>query len=238
LPLTGVKFGSAPIVLAAAVDPQNPDIVFMVSQAANLPSYDRVYRSTDAGVTFTEVLAPSGSVQNVVVTSTTVFVTTLIQSGNNMIGGPAYQSSDGGASFEVMANAPQLSCLAQRSDGVLIGCGANWDPDRMAVGKSSDNGATWQKIFRFVELNGPLVCPPGTAEYDVCAQQQWGVPGGVQQQFGATGPVCGANASEGAIDAPPVRPPKKSGCCETGEGAPLALGWTVGIALWLSRRRR
>ena len=55
----------------------------------------------------------------------------------------------------------------------------------MALATSSDNAATWQKVWRFVELYGPGTCAAGTAEEDVCAEQQWG---NLSAQFGVTGP--------------------------------------------------
>ena len=55
--------------------------------------------------------------------------------------------------------APQLACLAQRPDGTLLGCGANWEPDYKAVARSVDNGATWEKVWRFVEIAGAVSVP-------------------------------------------------------------------------------
>src|SRR5205823_1278249 len=52
--LAGVQLGSTPIVLAAAVDPANPDLVYVISLGANGPGGDRLYRSTDGGATLTE----------------------------------------------------------------------------------------------------------------------------------------------------------------------------------------
>jgi hypothetical protein len=230
-PLTGVMFGATPIVLVGAVDPTNPDLVYMISIGANASaSGDRLYRSTDAGATWTEVLAAAGSIGDVVIRDAqTVFVTTTVQSNTSIVGGPSYVSHDGGMTFGPLAGSPQLACLGQRSDGVLIGCGANWGPDYMAVTKSADGAATWQKVWRFVELAGPLTCPAGTAEHDTCDQMQWA---GLQQQFGATGPSCGAGPSE-----PPTTPPKKKGCCDAG-GSPVGLLWAAAFGLLVLRRRR
>ncbi len=72
-----------------------------------------------------------------------------------------------------MPNEPQLSCLGISPDGNMIGCAANWMPDYEAVARSLDGAQTWSKVWRFVELAGPLQCPAGTAEYDICDQQQW-----------------------------------------------------------------
>lgn len=82
-----------------------------------------------------------------------------------------------------------------RDDG---GCGANWQPDNKAIAKSTD-GTAWTKVFRFVELAGPVECPTGTPRHDTCGAQ-WP---SLQQQFGSTGPT--------ACNAPP--PPKTTGGC-------------------------
>jgi len=52
-----MQFGATPIVLVAAVDPKQPNTLFLTSLEANPPKGDRLYRSTDAGVTFKQVLA-------------------------------------------------------------------------------------------------------------------------------------------------------------------------------------
>ncbi|HEY1556454.1 MAG TPA: sialidase family protein [Kofleriaceae bacterium] len=236
-PLTAFQFGSTPIVLIMAVDPQNADIVYAISQAGNQNRGDILYRSADAGATWTQVLVADNSIQDVVITTTTVYVATLIQSGTTYMGGTSYTSADHGVTFTPLANAPQLACLGERSDGALIGCGANWQPDYMSIARSTDNATTWQKVWRFVDLAGPLACPSGTPEQDVCNLQQWSI---LQQQFGACGPSCGSAAvSCAVVDAgPPPPPKKKTGCCDTGGGGPLGLVWAGALALFLGRRRR
>jgi uncharacterized protein (TIGR03382 family) len=224
-PMAGVVFGATPIVYVDVVDPQNPDVIYVTSLGANPPSGDRLYRSTDGGMTLTEVLSTTDPIRDVVVRDAqTVLVATRM--------GGSFQSTNAGVAFTSMATPPQLGCLGQLPDGTLIGCGANWMPDYMALARSTDGGATWTKVWRFVELAGAMACPEGTAEHDTCEQALWP---NIQQQFGATGPTCGAFQVDGAHDGP-VAPPKK-GCCETGEGAPVSVAWTLAVAAWLTRRR-
>lgn len=205
-PLAGVQFGMTPLVQVVGVDRTDPDIVLMSSLAANPPSGDRLYRSTDGGMTWTEVLAAPGSILQVTAAQAgTVVVATL--------GGDAFRSVDRGATFEPMTNAPQLGCVGQRGDGSLFGCGANWEPDFKAVARSSD-GASWSKVFRFVELAGPVECAPGTPQHDLCGAQ-WPA---VQEQFGTTGPTCGDVAPD---TTPP--PARSGGCCQSGR-SPGELG--------------
>ena len=239
-PLANVQYGSTPILLVAAVDPANADLVYMISQGAFNSSGDRLYRSSDAGMTWTDVLDSTGPIKDVVIKDAqTVFVTTMMQSGMTFIGGPAFRSSNGGVSFDTMPTAPQLACLGASPGGDLVGCGANWDPDHEAVTRSLDTD-TFTKVWRFVELAGPLKCPAGTAEYDTCDQELWN---NLKAQFAATGPTCGANVIP--PDAPPAAgdpsPPKSGGCCDSSTGPAPGIMWIVLAAAWLmgsARRRR
>ena len=233
-PLAGVMYGSTPIVIINAVDPANPDIVYMTSLLANPPNGDRVYRSSDAGMTWTEVVATTDPVRDVVVRDAqTVLVATQM--------GGSFKSTNAGVSFSPMTTPPQLECLGQSPDGTLIGCGANWQPDYMAVAKSTDGGQTWQKVWRFVELYGPLACPDGTPEHDTCDLGQWP---NIEAQFGATGPTCGSNAGQvvgggdpSGGDPAPVKK-KTGGCCDAGDGAPISALWAFGVLLILRRSKR
>lgn len=224
-PLAGVSVGSTPLVYAIGVDPTNPDIVFMSSVGANLPSGDRLYRSTDGGMTWSEVLATTAPLLDLAIArGGNILVATL--------GGGSFQSSDNGIAFSPMTDPPQLVCVGQRGDGQIYGCGANWQPDNKAIAKSA-NGATWDKVFRFVELAGPVECPAGTPEHESCGGQ-WP---SVQQQFGATGPTA-CNVQ------PDNTPPKKTGgCCDAGgetQGELAAIGMLAAVCCVpvLRRRRR
>jgi hypothetical protein len=211
-----MKFGPTPIVYVSAVDPKHPDTLLLTSANAN-GTGDRLYRSTNAGDTFDEVLATTDPIKAVVFADNgTVYVAALTGS---------FKSTDNGQTFEPLAGSPQLNCLAQRPDGSLIGCGANWDPDFKAVASTAD-AHNWSKLFRFVELGGPLACMPGTTTFDKC-NPLWP---SLQQQFGA-GPTRGATAD--AAETPPVpKPPRGGGgCCDSSGGAGGALVALGGLAL-------
>ncbi|HEY6175354.1 MAG TPA: hypothetical protein VIX73_12945, partial [Kofleriaceae bacterium] len=229
--LTGVAFGAMPLVYVLGVDPSNPDIVLLSSSLANAAG-DRLYRSTDGGTSWSDVLDTSSPIVDLSIEATgTVLVATLGTSG---AGNGPFQSTDRGASFAPMAGAPQLACIGQRSDGAVFGCGANWEPDFKAVARTTD-GTSWSKLFRFVELAGPLDCPAGTGEHDTCGEM-WPA---LQQQFATTGPTACGLDSPPADDAPPLSK-KSGGCCETGT-APGALGGfalLAALCLGLARRRR
>ena len=223
-----MSFGSTPLVYAVGVDHGNPDVVFMSSIGANPPSGDRLYRSADGGTTWSEVLATTQPIVDVTIEQAgTVLVATL--------GGGSFQSSSDGTTFAPMTNPPQLAGVGQRGDGAIYGCGANWEPDNKAIAKSTD-GITWSKVFRFVELAGPVDCPAGTPEHDTCGSQ-WP---SVQQQFGATGPTA-CNGEPTADNTP--APKKTGGCCDAGDASLDQLGQLGLFALacgarTLRRRRR
>jgi hypothetical protein len=236
LPLTNVQYGGTPVLRVKAIDPTNPDVVYMASEGANPPSGDRLYRSIDGGSTWTEVLATTATIHDVVIRDADhVLVATQIKTISSIAPGPAYQSSNAGASFDALAG-PQLACVAKRADGTLFACGANWMPDYMAVAKSVDGAVSWQKVWRFVELAGAVKCAEGTVQHDVCEIAQWDCPScatDLKRQFGAKGPSCGAEAGD-----PPIPdPPKKDGCCDAGAGAQTSLVWLLVVAWWLTRRR-
>jgi uncharacterized protein (TIGR03382 family) len=227
-PLANVVYGSTPILFVLAVDPLNADIVYMISAGAYNASGDRLYRSSDAGMTWTDVLDVDGPIKDVVITDAqTVVVSTLTQTAT------PYRSTDGGLTFTPIAPAPQLACLGKSPGGDLIGCGTNWQPDYEAVARSTDNASTFAKVWRFVELAGPLKCPAGTAEYDMCDQEMWD---NLKGQFGATGPTCGANIVDAPSSGDPA-PPKSGGCCDA-TPAPAGLVWLLLGSTWLLLRRR
>lgn len=231
-PLANVIYGGTPVLRVQAVDPVNPDIVFMTSEAASSPG-DRLYRSTDGGVTWTESLVTAALVHDVLILDANrVLVATQVRTATSLTGGPTYASTDGGVTFTEMSGTPRLACLAQSPDGSLLGCGANWEPDFKAVARSSDGGTSWEKIWRFVEMNDAVQCDPGTLQRDTCDVMLWDCPTcgtDLKRQFTAKGPSCGA--------ADPATPKKNgSGCC--GAGDPVGSVWALFVVAALGRRRR
>jgi hypothetical protein len=225
MPLDEVALGSTPVVHVMAIDPQRADVVYLRSTAAVPPVGDKLYRSTDGGATFTEVLSLSEPLHGVAVHDGK----TIAAAGT----GGAYESIDGGP-FVRVAGSPNLSCVEPRGDGALFACGANWEPDFFAAARSTD-GRDWKKIVRFAEMTGPLSCPAGTVQSDTCELTMWP---SLREQFGATGPAPACPAME-----EPPMPPRASsngGCCDGGGGPGAAMLTAIGAvlaALGLSRRQ-
>ncbi len=222
-----MRFGSTPITLIAAIDPKQPDTLLLTSLGAN-GTGDRLYRSSDAGYSFEEVLSTTTPIKDVVFTADGAVMVASVTG--------SFRSTDNGKTFAPLAGSPQLACLGQRSDGQLFGCGANWEPDYKAVAVGSPTGTDWAKQFRFVELAGPLACPAGTPSHELC-DPSWPA---LQQQFAATGPnTCGV-VPDDPVDAPPAVK-SSGGCCDAGDASPLGAAGSAalaGLVMVFSQRRR
>ena len=123
-----------------------------------------------------------------------------------------------------------MACIGERSDGDLFACGANWDPDLFALGRSTD-GQGWDGILRFSEISGPLGCAPGTVQFDTCAALLWPA---LAEQFGIGSADAGPMASDAGTD-----PKPKDKCTDCSAGGPG--GWLPALLvapLLLRRRRR
>jgi hypothetical protein len=216
LPIGDFTTATSPMVVLLGVSPTDPELVYAVSQNANAGGAgDLVYRSTDGGTTWKQVLATPHSV-----TSFTFLAdgTELVGTGNG-----AWHSTDGVA-FTPLTSPPQMSCVTQRDDGMIYACGTNWDPDYAAVATAPPTTITpWTKQWRFVELAGPLSCPAGTIQKDLCDLQLW--------------PSLKENLGIGDVDGPPpdAAPPppmkKPGGCCDADGGDGLETAVIVVLAV-------
>lgn len=233
-PLTSIAYGSTPLVHVVALHPSAPDHFFLTSTGATPPNGDRLYESTDGGDSFTEVLSTTDPIRDVVIRPDGAILAATST-------GSTFHRAMGATAFapltEPVPNGPdakplRFGCLGQRPDGTLIGCGANWQPDYMAVGRAMDP-LSFEKVFRFVELAGTLACPAGSTAAVEC-DPMWPA---MQEQFGATGPT----ATCGLVPDPPTPVPPKAdtGCCDTrGAAAPGAMLLACGTLVMLLRRRR
>jgi uncharacterized protein (TIGR03382 family) len=213
--------GTSPLVMAEEVASDDPDLVFVRSVRAVAPAGDKLYRSTDGGDTFTEVLTTTDTIRNVVMRADgSVMVATQM--------GGIYRSTDRGATYLKISDLPQAACLGDRGDAVFA-CGANWEPDFFAVGRSADGVAPFSKVFRYVDMKGPLSCPAGTMQRDVCEAQLWPA---IREQFGIP--------DDTTPDAPVTPPHDPGGCCNAQAVAvtPAVGAMIVALGLLLRRRKR
>ncbi len=203
LPITDFSFGNQPLLFVEGVSPTNPDVVFARVNGASAPAGDALYRSTDAGESWTQVLGLSDTIRAFLIRSdgTTVIAASTGKCPGDpkqVIKGCVKISTDGGVNWDSAPAEPKMACIMERSDGVLFACGANWEPDSFALGRSND-ATQWTRVFRFSEMAGPLSCEPGTLQFDVCESEQWP---SIAAQFGVgvSTPDAGPGAS---IDAGP-----------------------------------
>ncbi len=228
LPVADFAFGSQPQLFIEAVSPSDPDIVFARVLGAVSPLGDAIYRSTDGGQSWERVLEMGDTISAFIVRADgdTVIAASVGRCAEDPMDatkGCVRISTDGGVNWAAAAQEPKMACLTERSDGVLFACGANWEPDNFALGRSTD-GQTWEKVFRFSEMAGPLSCPAGTVQFDVCEALNWP---SIAEQFGV-----------GATDGPPDAGPKVK---DASEGSCGGCNTSVALALLVLppwRRRR
>jgi MYXO-CTERM domain-containing protein len=239
LPTTDFAFLEQRRLYLLGVSPTDADLLFARVEAAVEPIGDALYRSIDGGLTWERKLdfADAVSAFHIRPDGMTVIAATVSACPGDpdpTAKGCVKISRDGGANFKPAAQQPRLACLGERSDGLLFGCGANWEPDNFALGRSKD-GEKWEKVFRFSETTGPLECPSGSAQAE-CAALVWP---GLCIMFG----ICSAPDAgpPPAQDAGAPGGGGDDGWCGVGAGGDS--GWVPGLVLItlafaLGRRRR
>jgi photosystem II stability/assembly factor-like uncharacterized protein len=145
---------------------------------------------------------------------------------------------------------PWGNACAKRSGNTLFACGSTW-AHNWALGRSTDQGTTWEPIFNLYDIQGTHLCPRGTPVRDICPAlwpqqaEAIGAPqypdGGVEEPLPPdAGPGPGtpdAGTSDGGTP-PPASPPKSDGCgAGPGNAVPL-LALLSTLTLWRRGRRR
>jgi hypothetical protein len=156
----------------------DPDLVFArIDEVGN----NTVFRSDDGGIGWNQVLSFTNADANAFVSSADGMTIVI---GSDY--GGAKISRNAGVTWEDLPGAPQMVCAGVRTaDEEYFSCGANWEPDMMAFGKSSDL-ATFSSLFRFVAIDGPLDCPDSTPQGTEC-EPNWCM---TCQMFGCPDPNC------------------------------------------------
>lgn len=182
LAVTDFAFGSQPNLFLLGVSPTDPTVLFARVLGARDPAGDDIYRSIDGGDTWTKVLEMGDFITAFQVVddgsaldSQTVIAGTVapcMGDAADAAKGCVQVSSDGGATFAAAASQPKMACIDQNDSGDLLACGSNWEPDNFALGSSKDKGASWQKVFRFSDIAGPLECPESSPQHE-CAAFDW-----------------------------------------------------------------
>ncbi|MBV8757380.1 MAG: hypothetical protein JO257_08905 [Deltaproteobacteria bacterium] len=242
LPTTPASSSAIDIV---GIDPTNPSILYVRVTYANGSLGDTIYKSTNAGQSWTTLRSKADTISFLVRSNGDLVI------GTRSLG--AEVSNNGGTSWTPLNSAPKINCLVENAAHEVWACTQNYDVmsgsgsdtipgDGFGIMKST-NLTTWTGVLKYQDIQGPVMCAAGTPQHDTCAQMNWC---GLRMQLGitATGGIdCSAVGVDGAPDGgsgthvPPTTPPK--GCCDTGVGSapPLAMGLVVGVGL-LRRRRK
>jgi hypothetical protein len=229
LDLSQITFGTVPQLDLVAVAPDDPDTVWAVAVTANEPIGDSLYVSTDAGANWNKILDVNDIILAFLVVENAgeyeIRVGTL-NDGNRT-------SLDSGDNW-TRTETPRMACISRRGDGTYFSCGANWDPDFFALGRSTD-AQSWEKVVRFAEIAGPVSCDPGTVQFDVCESQVWP---DLVEMFGIGQPDAGPGGDNdgGDSDAGMDKPPK-DGCFDCSGGG-SAGGLLIALAALAAIRRR
>jgi len=184
------------------ISPTQPDVLFAwLSNAEG----DFVMRSSNGGATFTQVLEARGGRRDLVFSDdgNTLWLSTTQQ---------IYRSTDAGLTFAALDSPQGNACLFREGQN-LYTCGAT-RTDGFAVGKSTNGGDNFERIFNLDQVTGIFSCPAGTPVHDQC-EPLW------------------SSLRVNLLDAsqpPPIQlNPSRGGCSSTG-----ASGFALGlVVLWL-----
>ncbi|HEY4188415.1 MAG TPA: hypothetical protein VGP07_25295 [Polyangia bacterium] len=141
-----------------AVDPQNPQRVFLrLMGTAN----EAVAITADGGLTATAPLTLDGNLTAFArLASGTLLAAGTIQSA--MVAA-TFRSTDGGASFQMLAGQPAIRALSERSG--LVYAATNNFGDGYAIGTSADEGTTWQPLFAYAGVQQISPCLTAVCAY-------------------------------------------------------------------------
>jgi hypothetical protein len=213
-------------------DKANADIVYL---RVRQPDTVKILKTTDAGLTFTEVLAG-----RIIVAAYEPQAGTLYASISGADGG-FQRSTDGGVTWLRGATDPRPLCLGFDRQRNVIGCTLNFGPElRTMLARSTDQGATFNPYLELVPraFAGPVSCPAGTPTHDLCEPlwpglaRQLGLVGAGGADGGAGGADAGASADAGPRADGGATPGAGGGCgCTVGGGRTERQPWLLPLLL-------
>jgi len=237
LPITAFTVAPNSVIDIVGIARDNPDHVYVRVELYDNTLSDAIWRSFDAGLSWTQIDAKNTSISAFVVRAALNSKGTHdLIAGTQALG--AEISHDDGATWTPLTNPPHMNCLVENAAGELWACTQNYGvpplpSDDAGIMKTVDL-VTWTKVLRYQALTDAVTCATGTIQNDTCATM-WCA---VCAQLGCKpSPAYGcAAAPEAAGSVPPGS--KTGGCCESGYGGSgaLALGLSVGMVLLRPRR--
>ncbi|WP_437971040.1 hypothetical protein WMF04_17900 [Sorangium sp. So ce260] len=226
-----------------AIDPADPDTVYV--RLDGDPT-DALLVSRDGGESFTTVFESKGDLLGFALSPDGASV---------MVGGPQdgiWRAPASSLEFEKISDVG-ARCLTW-TDAALFACGDEF-VDGFTVGRSTDEGESFEALLHLDGLCGPIECAPESGAASTCADL-WGATEltiGSRQCGGtstASGGDAGAATGSGGSAPPPAPEPGGCGCkigapgaASTGAAAPPGGRSVIWLALWaagalaLARRR-
>jgi len=216
IPLSGGE--RAPFI--GAVDPKNPDRIYVRTGGSPELAKSRLLVSDDGAKTFREAWASEGPMTGLA----------LSPDGEKVYVGSAKDgllvANKSALAFEKRAKI-HVQCITVTETRVYLCSNELYG---FVAGESADDGKTFTPMLRLSGLRGPLACAPGTTTHDECVKQ-WPR---IRNELG----VLPEDAGTGG-DAGPSGPPEASSGCGTANlgGGAGAVGLVLLVG-YLTRRRR
>lgn len=226
-----------------AVDHAMPDRVYAVVTLVNGTTGTDLYRSDNAGGTWTKILSTSSPFNKLSVIARANGQ--LVASAPDSV---AQVSTDHGDTWSPIGCDLHISCLAENTAGELWACTHNYadsiiPSDGFGLMKTIDL-VTWTGVLSFADIAGPASCAAGTVEHDTCASQ-WPTLHSDLQLSTVTPNHC-PMPPDGSPDGPASSPDAAvnpmngngGGCCSASGGTASCLLGAGVLALLVRRRRR
>jgi hypothetical protein len=238
LPTSQFVTMSNSVIEIAGISHTAPDLVFARVKLEDNVSSNALYRSTDAGMTWTRILGKGSAISFLARQSGEIVAAT------QALG--AARSIDNGTTWAQLASPPHIGCLAENGAGEVWACTQNYGgvqipSDGFGIMKSTDL-VTWTGVLKYEQIAAPVTCAAGTVQRDTCDVQLWC---GLCNQIGCTlnRPECGVivDAPTGGRDADSTpRPgPSDQGCCRvSATTVPVAPLFALVVVAVLLRARR
>lgn len=234
LPMTGLTTTEQSEMEVVGIKHDDPDTVYLrvTKQSAGAVS-DAIYRSTDGGMSWTMILSKPDT------------LSFLVRANGDLVavadaGGMFVSTApSNGAAWTTLSPPLTANCVEETEDGEVWVCTQNLGPEDAAIMKSRDL-MTWTTVLRYQDVDGPVDCPVGTLQRDLCVEQrlvttcatEWCC---LRAQLGIT-----ADPTMCPADVIPdyAQPSDGDGCCQSGVATGPTTAALLTMGLWLVGRRR
>ncbi|MDX2092630.1 MAG: MYXO-CTERM sorting domain-containing protein [Kofleriaceae bacterium] len=231
--LTGITGTNRSDITIVGIHKTDPDKVYVrvTEQVLNAVS-DAIFRTTNGGESWELIKTENDYLAFLVRNNGDLLV------AGKSVGLYASAAASNGSAWTPIPGAPRIGCLVETTANVVWACTQNFGPEGAGIMKTTDL-TSWTKMLVYSEIEGPIDCPPGTLQHDLCVTER--------SEMCASEWCClrenfGIAADPTSCPVPPPRDgagivPEK-GCCQAGPPGPSALLVGLGVGGVLLRRRR